>query len=103
MARRNRRLLVPQAGDAMSALKTDVMRSAGYAVDPARPDAVKYEVARELKVPLEPGYNGSLRTEEAGKVGGEIGGKMVRELIRRAQQHLADETGGGGGSRGGTR
>jgi small acid-soluble spore protein D (minor alpha/beta-type SASP) len=91
LARRNRRLLVPQASTGMSVLKAEVMRNLGYAVDPARPDAVKYDVARELGVPLSSGYNGSLSTEDAGRVGGKIGGQMVREMIRRAQQQLLDQ------------
>jgi small acid-soluble spore protein D (minor alpha/beta-type SASP) len=93
MARRNRRILVPQAVNGMSSLKAEVMRRAGYAVDPDRPDEVKYEVARDLGVPLRPGDNGNLSTEDAGKIGGAIGGQMVRELIRRAQQQLANQRG----------
>ncbi|WP_274362292.1 alpha/beta-type small acid-soluble spore protein [Paenibacillus thermotolerans] len=103
MARRSRRLLVPQAGLGMSMLKADIMRREGYAVDPNRPETVKYAVAQKLGVPLEPGYNGGLTTEDAGKVGGAIGGQMVRELIRRAQQQLAGQPSGGGEPHDGTR
>lgn len=91
MARRGRRrLLVPEAAQALDALKADVMRREGYAVNPARPDDVKYEVARSIGVPLQPGNGGELRTEEAGKIGGRIGGTMVREMIRMAQEKLAE-------------
>lgn len=103
MGRRNRRLLVPQARDEMQMLKADVMKREGYAVDPNEPDTVKYEVAKELGVPLKPGYNGRLSTEDAGKVGGAIGGQMVRELIRQAQQQLANRADGGGEPRDRTR
>jgi len=66
------------------------MRQEGYTVDPERPDDVKYEVAEELGVPLQRnGQNGQLTTEEAGQVGGTIGGAMVREMIRLAQEKLA--------------
>lgn len=88
MARR-RKLVVPGAEEGVNALKADVMRKEGYAVDPMRPDDVKYEVARDVGVPMQPGNNGKLTTEEAGLVGGKIGGSMVREMIRMAQEKLA--------------
>lgn len=89
MARRsNRRLLVPEARSGMDAFKADVMRKEGYAVDPSRPNDVKYEVASSLGVPLQPGDNGQLSTESAGKIGGKIGGSMVREMIRLAQEEI---------------
>ncbi|MEI7025553.1 alpha/beta-type small acid-soluble spore protein [Paenibacillus sp. y28] len=90
MARRSsRRLVVPGAEQSMKQFKAEVMRREGYTVDPSRPDDVKYEVARGLGVPLKPGDNGSLTTEQAGHVGGQIGGTMVREMIRLAQEQLA--------------
>lgn len=89
MARRSRRLVVPGAGAELDRFKAEVMRRQGYAADPARPDAVKYEVARSLGVPLQPGDNSRLTTGDAGKVGGQIGGAMVREMIRMAQEKLS--------------
>jgi len=89
MARRRSRVLIPQAKHGLDRLKVEVMRGQGYAVNPDRPDAVKFEVARSAGIPLNPGYNGHLSTEQAGKIGGRIGGPMVRELIRMAQQTLA--------------
>lgn len=89
MGRRGRRrLLVPGSEQGMAAFKADVMRREGFQVTPERPDAVKYEVAKSLGVPLKPGDNGGLTTEEAGAVGGRIGGSMVREMIRMAQEQL---------------
>ncbi len=88
MARRRRRLAVPGAEEGVSALKADVMRKEGYPVDPQRPDEVKYEGAKDSGVPLKRGDNGKLTTEEAGLVGGRIGGAMVREMIRLAQEQL---------------
>jgi hypothetical protein len=91
MGRRSRRRpVVPDAGRSLDAFKAQVMRREGYAVDPQNPDSVKYEVARTLGVPLKPGYNGQLTTEDAGRVGGQIGGSMVREMIRLAQQNLVN-------------
>ncbi|KAF9139121.1 hypothetical protein BGX30_008344 [Mortierella sp. GBA39] len=69
------------------------MRREGYDVDPNRPDDVKYEVAKDLGVPLSPDGNGELTTESVGHVGGKIGGSMVREMIRLAQQQLAEKDG----------
>lgn len=71
--------------------KAEVMRKEGYTIDPARPDAVKFEVAKQLGVPLEPQNNGSLTTEEAGHIGGRIGGAMVKEAVRMAMEKLASE------------
>lgn len=89
MARRRRRtIMIPQAERGMDQLKGEVMRQLGYAVDPARPDDVKFAVAMKEGIPLQRGYNGHLSTEQAGKIGGRIGGSMVRELVRRAQASL---------------
>lgn len=90
MARRKRRYAVPGVEQGMQAFKADVMKREGYAVDPNRPDDVKYEVAKELGVPLQPGDNGGLTTESVGHVGGKIGGSMVREMIRLAQEQIAN-------------
>ena len=90
MPRRRRKLAVEGAEQGVNALKSEVMRREGYRVDPQRPDAVKYEVADSIGVPLSPGDNGKLTTEAAGLVGGRIGGSMVREMIRIAQQKLAE-------------
>ncbi|GCL70957.1 alpha/beta-type small acid-soluble spore protein [Paenibacillus sp. JMULE4] len=86
--RRGRRPLVPGAGHGLDMLKAEVMQRAGYSVSRDRPDLVKYEVARSLGVPLQTANNGNLSTEEAGKIGGQIGGRMVREMIRMAQEQL---------------
>jgi hypothetical protein len=75
----------------MQTFKAEVMRREGYDVDPERPDDVKYEVAKELGIPLEHGENGHLSTESVGQIGGKIGGSMVREMIRLAQQQLVDQ------------
>ncbi|WP_216829646.1 alpha/beta-type small acid-soluble spore protein [Alkalihalobacterium elongatum] len=87
MAKR-KRLLVPEAVDAVNHLKVQVMAKEGYQVNQASPENVKYEVAKDINVPLKKGNNGSLTSYEAGKVGGKIGGSMVREMIKMAQQNL---------------
>ena len=92
MSRRSRRYAVPGSERSMQAFKAEVMKQEGYQVDPARPDDVKYEVAKELGVPLRTdGENGDLTTEEAGQIGGRIGGSMVREMVRMAQEQLSGQ------------
>jgi hypothetical protein len=91
--RRSRRPAVDGAERALDTLKADVMRKEGYAVDPSRPNDVKYEVAQSLGVPLSSGDNGKLTTEAVGQVGGRIGGSMVREMIRMAQEKLSQQQG----------
>lgn len=87
---RKRRLLVPEASQGVNRLKADVMAKEGYKVDPASPDNVKYEVAKELNVPLQKGNNGKLTSKQAGQVGGKIGGSMVKEMIKMAKNNLND-------------
>lgn len=87
--RRNNRAIVPGAEHGLDQLKANVMKDKGYAVDVTRPETVKYEVARTLGIPLQQGYNGQLKSEDAGKIGGPIGGAMVREMVRMAQEQLA--------------
>jgi len=85
MARKGK-LLVPEARNAVDQLKLNVMKNEGIVAQKA--DGVKYEVAKGLGVPLEQGYNGDLTSKQVGKVGGNIGGKMVREMVRIAQERL---------------
>lgn len=75
----------------LSRFKAEVMKREGYNVNPQRPDDVKYEVAESLGVPLKAGDNGDLTSAKAGKIGGAIGGSMVREMIRLAKQRLNDQ------------
>jgi len=81
MARRNK-ILVPEARKGLDALKAKVVQS-------ANPDNAKFEAAEEVGVPLKKGYNGQLTSEQAGKVGGRLGGSMVRELVKMAQENLS--------------
>jgi small acid-soluble spore protein D (minor alpha/beta-type SASP) len=83
--------LVPGAEQGLDAFKAVVMQREGYAVNPNKPDDVKYEVASELGVPLKPNNNGNLTTESVGQVGGKIGGAMVREMIRLAKEQLVNK------------
>ena len=49
-------------------------------------DRFKFEVANEIGVPLKQGYNGDLTSRENGSVGGE----MVRKMIRRQEEEMAN-------------
>ena len=47
-------------------------------------DSMKYEVAQELGVDLQKGYNGHLTSQQCGRVGG----NMVKRMIAYAEQHM---------------
>ncbi|PLT30798.1 alpha/beta-type small acid-soluble spore protein [Peribacillus deserti] len=85
MARRNHNILVPEARDALDQLKAKVAGA-------RNPEEAKFEAAAEVGVPLQQGYNGRLTSEQAGKVGGRLGGSMVRELVKMAQQNLNNKS-----------
>jgi small acid-soluble spore protein D (minor alpha/beta-type SASP) len=59
-------------------------------VAPSALDAFKFEVAEDLGIPLSRGYNGNLRARDAGAIGGRIGGRMVRLMIRYAESALKE-------------
>jgi len=80
MARR-RKPLVPEARNELDLLKAKVVNSQS-------PEQAKFEAAEEVGVPLKHGYNGRLTSHEAGKVGGRLGGSMVRELVKMAQESM---------------
>ncbi|MFC4321835.1 alpha/beta-type small acid-soluble spore protein [Litchfieldia salsa] len=88
---RKRRPLVREARAGLDQLKVNVMKEKGYQPTNTSPDSVKYEVARDLDIPLSKDYNGTLTSKQAGKIGGEIGGSMVKEMIKMAQQNLTKE------------
>ena len=80
MPRRNK-ILIPEARQELDKLKAEIMNTN----DPA---AAKFEAAKEIGIPLKEGYNGTLTSEEAGKIGGRLGGSMVREMINMAKKNL---------------
>lgn len=85
LGKRNRnKILVPEARQGLDQLKAKV---AGVSL----PDDAKFEVAQEIGVPLQRGYNGKLTSELAGKVGGRLGGGMVKEMIKMAQERLSNK------------
>ena len=82
MAKKNRnKILVPEARENLDQLKAKVSGT-------NKPEDAAVEVAKELGIPLKDGYNGKLTSAEAGKVGGRIGGSMVKELVRMAQENM---------------
>ena len=90
LARKNK-ILVPEARKELDQLKGQVMKEKGYPVDIGHPDSVKYEIANEQGIPLNEKYNGHLTSEQAGKIGGPIGGHMVKEMIKMAQDQLSQK------------
>ena len=87
MANKNK-ILVPSARKELDKLKVRVMKEQCYEVKSNNPDDVKYEIADELSIPLNKEYNGKLTSEQAGRIGGPIGGSMVKEMIRMAQEQI---------------
>jgi len=89
MARRGRgRYVVPGAN--LDPFYNQVARQHGFA---GRANDLKYYLAQRMNIPLEPGYNGHLLSKDAGRIGGNIGGPMVREMIRYAETRLSGTTG----------
>ena len=84
MARRNK-LLVPESRAALDKLKAQV-------VNVQDPENAKFEAAKEVGVSLNKDYNGQISAKQAGQVGGRLGGSMVKELIRMAQENLSKKT-----------
>jgi len=81
LARKNK-LLVPDSQTALDKLKAKV-------VNVNNPENAKFEAAKEVGVSLNKGYNGQISAKEAGQVGGRLGGSMVKELIKIAQENLS--------------
>ena len=82
MSKKNRnKILVPEARQQLDELKAKVSGT-------NNPEDATLEVAKELGIPLKEGYNGQLTSAEAGKVGGRIGGSMVKELVKMAKQKM---------------
>ncbi|MCL6631066.1 MAG: alpha/beta-type small acid-soluble spore protein [Alicyclobacillus herbarius] len=99
MARRRNRLLVPEAREAMDRLKGQVVADGA---DSQRNHAVRTTAAAGVGVPasanprprpqveaIRAKDGGMLTTREAGELGGEIGGNMVKRLIQIAEKELA--------------
>ena len=80
MTRRNK-ILVPGAREGLDRLKEKLTNAQS-------PESAKYEVAKEQGISLNKGYNGDIKAKDAGKIGGNIGGSMVRELVKMGQRQL---------------
>ncbi|MHB1126431.1 MAG: small, acid-soluble spore protein, alpha/beta type [Bacillota bacterium] len=57
-------------------------------------DHLKYEIASNLGITAETsdGYWGEVTSRDCGRVGGEIGGQMVRIMIQHAEEALSRGT-----------
>lgn len=58
-------------------------------------DSFKYEIAEEIGITpqIQNGYWGQVKAEDCGRVGGSIGGNMVKLMIRRSEQELMNRYG----------
>ncbi|MCT2535969.1 alpha/beta-type small acid-soluble spore protein [Aquibacillus koreensis] len=80
MSRRNK-ILVPEAREGLDQLKAKIAKVNN------EKDA-KYEIAREQGIDLSKNYNGNIRAKDAGKIGGTLGGSMVKEMIEMAKNNM---------------
>jgi len=51
-------------------------------------DNMKFEIAGEFGIQLNPGYNGDIRAKDAGT----IGGNMVKRMIQQVELQMAGST-----------
>jgi hypothetical protein len=49
---------------------------------------VKMEIASELGINMHPEYNGHISARDAGRLGGKIGGNMVKKMIKYAENNM---------------
>ncbi len=82
MGRNNNKILVPEARQGLDDLKAKIIGT-------TTSEDAKFEAAEEVGVPLKKGYNGQLTSQRAGKIGGRLGGSMVKELVKMAQNNLS--------------
>lgn len=50
-------------------------------------DQMKYEIANELNINLQEGYNGNITARDAGR----IGGNMVKKMIEQQQRQMSGQ------------
>jgi small acid-soluble spore protein D (minor alpha/beta-type SASP) len=92
--RRKRRLLVPEAREALERLKQSVVveKMSGTAAPVERVENPARLAAQSVGIPYNARDNGDMKARDAGTIGGHIGGSMVKRLIEIAEQELAQET-----------
>jgi hypothetical protein len=87
--------LVPESKEALDRLRMEVAQEIGAPVSGVQetgegPDVITHAIADMYGVPLQEGYNGALTSHDAGRLGGHLGGQMVKHLVAQAQSLLAD-------------
>ena len=78
---RRKKILVEDARTELNHLKAKVAGSKNH-------KEAKFEVAKEVGVPLTKGYNGQMTAKQAGKIGGYLGGNMVKTLVKMTRENL---------------
>lgn len=87
MSRRRRKPLVPEARGELDQLQTKLI-SEELGRNFHSKEEAKVELAKELGVPLKASDNQDLRAGDAGKVGGAMGGRLVKELVAMSLRSL---------------
>lgn len=96
MSRRSsRNPLVPESKEALARLRQEVAGEIGAPTSGVTethegPDAITHAIADMYGVPLQEQYNGQLTSHDAGRLGGHLGGQMVKRLIAQAETLLAN-------------
>ncbi|MGE7603607.1 small, acid-soluble spore protein, alpha/beta type [Peribacillus sp. NPDC097675] len=78
---RRKKILVENARTELNQLKARVAGTKNH-------EDAKFEAAKEVGVPLKKGYNGKMTAKQAGKIGGYLGGSMVKTLVKMARENL---------------
>lgn len=89
-----RRLLVPEARQALQSMKLDIVAHHLESTDQQRGgSSADHDSTHQFLVDhrdrVQEPDGGSMTTREAGTKGGAVGGEMVKRLIELAQQELA--------------
>lgn len=96
------RIIHPLAQQALLEMKMEIAQELGFFPKTSRKDQAKefknalerkkFQRAQELGIHLTRGYNGDLKSKEAGAIGGHlggrIGGQMVKRMIQMAKEKM---------------
>ncbi len=85
--RRKRNPIVPAARAGLDQLLTK-LTSEELGREFSTKEEAKMELAKELGVPLKASNNQELKADDAGKVGGAMGGRLVKELVEMSLRSL---------------
>ncbi|RAL25591.1 alpha/beta hydrolase [Thermoflavimicrobium daqui] len=86
--RRKRRLLVPEAEPKMEKLQMKLLNES-MGIHASNREEMKVEVAKQLGIPYNQQGNKEMKAKDAGKMGGAMGGQLVKELVQMSLESLS--------------